>query len=132
MAIVKDFSSIHQLARFGLIGISTVALDFGLLYLLTSVLSVHYLASTFLAFLIASAVNYWLSVRFVFDQGRHGLTKEYALFLGTTLVGLGLNQLTMWSLVSLAEVRYLPAKAFSLGVVTAWNFLSKKKLVFLR
>lgn len=132
MAIVKNFSLGHQLARFGLIGVFTVALDFGLLYFLTSVLSVHYLTSTFLAFLIASAVNYLLSIQFVFDQGRHGISKEYAMFLVTTLVGLGINQLAMWSLVSLAEVRYLPAKVFSLGVVTVWNFLSKKRLVFLR
>ena len=49
----------------------------------------------------------------------------------TTGVGLSLNQLTMWVLVGVAGINYLLAKCASLTLVTCWNFLSKKRIVFL-
>lgn len=36
----------------------------------------------------------------------------------------------MWILVSLLHFQYLLAKTMAVAIVTCWNFLSKKKLVF--
>jgi putative flippase GtrA len=82
------------------------------------------------AFTTASIANYVLSVRFVFQTGSFGKSAEFTLFLVTTGIGLGLNQLTMWILVGIAGINYLLAKCASMTIVTCWNFLSKKKLVF--
>jgi putative flippase GtrA len=38
----------------------------------------------------------------------------------------------MWVLVDLFFFNYLFAKLISIGGVTVWNFVSKKKLVFTR
>lgn len=121
----------EQLARFGVIGVSTVALDFGLLYVLVNRAHVNYFLATLLAFTTASTLNYWLSVQYVFLAGRFGKAGEFTLFMATTGVGLGLNQLTMWVLVGIAGINYLLSKCASLAIVTCWNFLSKKKIVFL-
>lgn len=120
-----------QLARFGFIGASTVSLDFGLLYVLVNGAHVNYFISAFLAFALASTLNYWLSVQYVFVAGRFGKGREFAVFMATTGVGLGLNQFTMWVLVGIAGINYLLAKCASMAIVTCWNFLSKKRIVFL-
>lgn len=120
-----------QLRRFVIIGVCTVAFDFGLLDVLVSVAHLNYFVSAFVAFTTASILNYILSVRYVFLAGRFGKADEFTVFMVTTLVGLGLNQLTMWLLVGIAGITYLLAKCVSLTIVTCWNFLSKKRIVFL-
>jgi putative flippase GtrA len=120
-----------QLARFGIIGACTVAFDFGLLYVLVNAAHLNYLISAFVAFVTASTLNYVLSVQYVFVGGRFDRGPEFTIFMVTTAVGLGLNQLTMWLLVGIAGVNYLLAKCASLTIVTCWNFLSKKRIVFL-
>lgn len=118
-----------QLVRFGIIGASTVAFDFGLLYVLVH--SARLNCSAFIAFVTASTLNYALSVHYVFVGGRFDKGPEFMIFMVTTVVGLGLNQLMMWLLVAIAGVNYLSAKCASLAIVTCWNFLAKKKIVFL-
>jgi putative flippase GtrA len=127
----RRFPLVTQLARFGVIGVCTVALDFGLLYVLVKVAHLNYFLSAFLAFTTASTLNYFLSVQYVFLAGRFGKAPEFTIFMVTTGVGLGLNQLTMWVLVGIVGMNYLLAKCASLTIVTSWNFLSKKRVVFL-
>jgi putative flippase GtrA len=128
---VRRFPLVTQLARFGVIGACTVAFDFGLLYVLVDFAHLNYLLSALVAFTTASTLNYLLSVQYVFLAGRFGRGPEFAIFMVTTGVGLGLNQLTMWVLVGIAGINYLLAKCASLTIVTCWNFLSKKRVVFL-
>ena len=120
-----------QLTRFGIIGVCTVGLDFGILYLLVHFGRLSYLVSAMVAFVTASTVNYILSVQYVFLAGRFGRAPEFTIFMVTTLVGLGLNEATMWALVGVASINYMLAKCASLILVTTWNFVSKKRIVFL-
>lgn len=122
---------VTQLARFGVIGASTVAIDFGLLYVLINVGHINYFPSALVAFTTASTLNYLLSVRYVFLAGRFDRAPEFTIFMVITAVGLGLNQFTMWLLVGIAGINYLLAKCASLTIVTCWNFFSKKRIVFL-
>jgi len=128
---VKRLALPTQLARFGVIGVCTVALDFGLLYVLVNVVHLNYFLSALVAFTTASTLNYLLSVQYVFLAGRFDRGSEFTIFMVTTGVGLGLNQLTMWALVGIVGINYLLAKVASLTIVTCWNFLSKKRIVFL-
>jgi putative flippase GtrA len=120
-----------QLGRFGVIGVCTVALDFGVLYGLVDFAHLNYFVSAFVAFMTASTLNYVLSVQYVFVGGRFGRGPEFTMFMLITGVGLGLNQFTMWMIVSFAGSNYLLAKCISLTIVTCWNFLAKKRIVFL-
>jgi putative flippase GtrA len=119
-----------QIRRFVLVGAGTVSVDYAVLYLMTSRMHVTYLISAAVAFMFASTLNYLLSVWCVFESGKLSRVFEFSFFLVTSLAGLVFNQLSMWLLVSLWGLNYLLAKAISILIVTAWNFFSKKKLVF--
>jgi putative flippase GtrA len=120
-----------QIRRFVLVGAGTVSVDYAVLYLMTSLMHITYLISTAVAFMLASTLNYVLSMLFVFDSGKFSRVFEFSFFLVTSLAGLVINQLSMWLLVSLCGFNYLLAKAISIVAVAVWNFVSKKKLVFL-
>jgi putative flippase GtrA len=113
-----------------LVGVGTVSVDYAVLYVMTSRMHVAYLVSAAVAFMTASTLNYLLSVLWVFESGKFSLLFEFSLFVVTSLAGLAINQVSMWTLVSLCGLNYLLAKAISVVVVTIWNFVSKKKLVF--
>ena len=84
--------------RFCIVGGLTFLVDYGLLFLLTSVLDVHYLWSSAWAFIVAVIVNYYLCVFFVFHQAARSFARQ-VVFVGSSLAGLGINQVCMWLLV---------------------------------
>lgn len=120
-----------QIRRFVIVGVGTVSIDYAVLYLMTSRMHVTYVVSTAVAFMLASTLNYLLSVWYVFESGKLGMVLEFSFFLATSLAGLVINQLSMGLLVSWFGFNYLLAKPISICGVTVWNFVSKKKLVFL-
>jgi len=124
-------SSSAQIRRFEIVGAATDSVDYAVLYLMTSRMHVTYFISTAVAFMLASTLNYVLSIRYVFESGKWSRTFEFSFFLVTSLVGLVINQLSMWLLVGVCGIDYLLAKTISIVAVTVWNFASKKKLVFL-
>ncbi len=122
----------RQSVRFVLVGSATASLDYLTLFLLTSQLGQGYLLSAAVGFMLGSICNYLLSVRWVFVPGKFRKDLEFSFFIITGLVGLALNQLTMWFFVSVPRINYLYAKVFAVVIVTVCNFLSKKRLVFVR
>jgi putative flippase GtrA len=123
---------LSQVLRFGVVGFSTLVLDYSLLYALTSVLGINYLVSATIAFVTASICNYFLSVRYVFESGRLEPAAEFSAFMAATLAGVAINSGVMYVLVEFAHTHYLAAKVVTVGVVSVWNFAAKKRAVFLR
>jgi len=123
-------STQNQLKAFIIVGLITVFFDYLILYLLTELAKISYLVSSGVGFILASILNYWLSVKFVFERGRFNNVMEFSVFLFFTLMGLSLNQALMFTLVDILIMHYIIAKAISLIVVTTFNFLSKKFIVF--
>ena len=121
----------RQAQLFVLAGVGTVCLDYLMLYALVSYLSLNYLIATAFSFLVASGVNYLLSVRWIFVAGKYRKSLELSLFMITSLLGLAVNQLAMWALVDRIQLDYRVAKLFSIALVTIWNYFSKKRLVFI-
>jgi putative flippase GtrA len=121
-----------QVFRFVIIGAITASLDFGTMYLLVRFAGMGYLMATAIGFSLGSVVNYILSILWVFRSGRFSRRRfEFSSFIFFSLLGLGINQVSMLLLVQSAGVYYTIAKVVTMGVVTVFNFVSKKYLVFL-
>lgn len=122
-----------QLIRFIIIGCITVFLDLTILIILTDFFNVHYLISTATGFIIASCINYILSVKFVFYTGRFKKrSNEIFVFMMVTSLGIILNHIIMYSGHELLLINYKLVKILSLVLVTIFNFLTKKFIVFLK
>lgn len=119
-----------QLIRYGFVGGIAFAADFGSLYALTDYAGIHYQISAALAFIIGLTVNYFLSIRWVFNSrgSRQHMMMEFIGFAIVGIIGLGLNALIMYLAVGLLYIHYLAAKLFSTAIVFFWNFLGRKLL----
>lgn len=129
----KYRSLIIQLVRYCVSGGIAFGVDFGLLWLLTSVCHWHYLIGAAIGYTTGLIITYTLSIWWVFDQRRmQQQWVEFAVFVLIGLVGLALTQLCMWLFTSfvLGENLYLISKLITTGIVTLYNFLAKKIILF--
>lgn len=121
---------IEQIFKFGIVGVICTILDYAIMIVLKEFFNVHYLIASGIGFSISVVVNYVLSMKYVF-QGKEGTDKrkEFISYIVLSVIGLGLDQLTMGFVVEILGVWYVIAKAFSTGVAMVYNFISRKLLI---
>lgn len=120
-----------DLIRYGLASALALAVDYGLLLLLSKSFGVAYLTAAALGFLAGMAIAYVLSITIVFKNRRNvRASLEAASFVAIGLAGLALNQLMIWALVAHAGLDVAIAKAPTAGVVFMFNFLARRSLLF--
>lgn len=126
----KSDNFYYQFTRFIIVGGFTASIDFLLLVLLVELFYIHYLVSSGIAFFVAVTINYYLSRRWVFWEGKYSSPVEFIGFFGTSGAGLAINQLVMWFFVETINFDYKLSKIISIAIVTIWNYLTKKNIVF--
>ena len=119
-----------KLAKYFLTGMAAAAVDFAIFAALVKLAAwPWYLAAT-VSFLIATLVNYAISVRHVFTSGvRFRKRDEIALTFLVSAIGLGINQLVMYLLIG-QGIAVLLAKVGATGVVFLWNYSARHRFVF--
>ena len=118
-----------EMMRFIIVGAITFVVDYGLLYISTEYIGLYYMYSTAIAFIAAVIFNYWLCVIYVFKNVQRQTSKQAILFVGSSVVGLGLNQICTWFFVEIFGIYYMLAKIISIIIVMAWNYIMKRKAV---
>lgn len=118
---------INQILKFGVVGGTAFLIDYGLLFVLTEFAGIHYLISGTISFATSVIYNYILSIVWVFDPvGERSRTKDMAVFLILSVIGLGINQAIMWILVEQAGVYYMLSKIVATAIVMVYNFITRK------
>lgn len=118
-----------EIIRFCIVGGISFLVDYGLLYICTEFVGLYYLWSSAVSFTISVIFNYWLCVAYVFKGIKKQSRKQATLFIGSSIVGLGLNQICMWLFVELVGMYYMLAKIFATVIVTIWNYVMKRRAV---
>ena len=103
--------------------------DCAVLYGLTDFFGVHYLYSAGISFTVSVIFNYWLCVKYVFKNARKQTPRQATIFIGSSIVGLGLNQICMWFFVEIILLHYMAAKLCATAIVTIWNYVMKRKAI---
>ena len=118
-----------EIIRFCFVGGLSLIVDCAVLYALTEFFSVHYLYSAGISFTVSVIFNYWLCVVYVFKGAKKQTPRQAAIFIGSSVVGLGLNQICMWAFVELLAFHYMIAKLGATVIVTLWNYVAKRKAI---
>ena len=125
----SDNGRVGEMLRFAVAGGVGFVIDYGLTYVFTAFVGLHYLLATALAFAISVVANYFMCAYWVFQGADVKNVGVKAGFLATSLIGLGLNELFMYLLVDLAHVPVMLAKLIAVVLVMIWNYISKRKVL---
>jgi putative flippase GtrA len=125
------FAEQKRIARYFVVGGIAACVDIGLFMLFAKGFGLPYLYVGAGTFVIATLVNYWLSIRFVFVSGqRFGKRWETGLVFLASAIGLALNQAILAGCVEYAHFHLLAAKLVATGSVFFWNYLARRLFIF--
>jgi len=120
-----------KIIRYALVGGVAATVDFLIFATCAKLLGFNYLWVGFYGFLVATAVNYVLSIRHVFPSGvRFGRKMEVFLVFAISAVGLVLNQLMLYVSVDKLGIEMLLAKLVATGTVFLWNYSARNHFIF--
>lgn len=105
--------------------------DFSVLVMLTELANLNYLISAGLGFLVGLSINYWLSIKWIFThrsvEKKHN---EFLIFMIIGLIGLLINEISIWFLTEFISFHYTISKILTTIVVYLWNFGVRKYVLF--
>ncbi|HEY7579824.1 MAG TPA: GtrA family protein [Acetobacteraceae bacterium] len=120
-----------KIVKFFFVGSIAAAVDIGLFYLGAGVARWNYLLVGTVSFILATLVNYAISVRVVFHSGaRFSRHHEVLLVFLVSLAGLAVNQAILYVGISRLSIGILPAKLLATGGVFLWNYHLRSRFVF--
>lgn len=123
--------ALNQFFRYFLVGGSAALLDWGMFALLAIYGSLHYLIAATISFLLATLLNYVLSIKFVFQSGvRFSKQRELSLVFLVSGLGLAIHHLGLSLMLEIFALPLMVAKITATGIVFFWNFLLRQKIIF--
>lgn len=130
MQAIFNRRGVRQFIKFGLVGLSSTAIDWSIFYLLNSFFGLYYLIAKVLSFSVAVINSYAWNRRWTFCSQNPHRTKEFSQFLTVALVGLSLNTFIMYLVVTVFSGRKIIGLILATGIVVFWDFLANKFYTF--
>lgn len=115
---------------YAVVGGACTVLNLALLWLLTSVLGLHYLVSAMISFFSLTPVGFWLQKLVTFRTPRAYAGIEWPRYFATMGSSFAANLGLMYVLVSLLGVWYLAASLVVTLLLLATNFLVNDRWSF--
>lgn len=123
-------SFVLKFLRFAAVGFSGLLVDFGITWLLKEKVGVQKYLSNAIGFMAAASSNYMLNRWWTFQSTNPNVAIEYTGFILISALGLAINTLILWLLVSRIRMNFYVSKAFATVVVMAWNFAANLVFTF--
>lgn len=121
---------IWKFIKFGVVGISGLFVDFGITYLTKEKLKIQKYVANAIGFSTAATTNYFLNRVWTFHSTNPEVMVEYGEFFLISMIGLAINSLVLWLLVSRFKMNFYLAKLFAIAIVTVWNFFANAFITF--
>ena len=115
---------------YSMAGAACALLNLAVLWLLTSVLGMHYLVSTMISFFTLTPVGFWLQKLVTFRTPRERSPVEWPRYFATMGSSLAANVALMYVLVSLFGLWYLAAAVVVTVLLLVSNFLVNDRWSF--
>ena len=132
--VIKNKS---QLFRFGVVGVINTAIDFGVLFALSSI-GIPKIAANTCSTGIAFVFSFFANKKYTFKSSSKTFVREILLFVVVTLFGLWVLQNgVIWlisplisNFISSQEIVLLIAKLVGTIISLTWNYLMYDRVVF--
>lgn len=121
---------ILKILKFCAVGFSGVFVNFGVTWFFKEVCRLNKYASNILGFVFAATTNYMLNRWWTFQSTNPQIGVEYAKYFLISVVGLGIDTLTVYLLHSKLKLNFYLSKVFALGAAMVWNFTGNLLFTF--
>lgn len=111
-------------------GAIATAVDTIILFTLTNFFNFWYFNAAVIGYVTGVIINFTLNKFITFQDYSRKFLKQLGVFTIVALIGLGFNQLIIYSLVEFMGLWYLTAKVIAIIVVVNWSFYGHKTFTF--
>ena len=122
--------TVRQFVKFAVVGVSSTIIDWGIYLLLTRTTAIFYLLAKVLSFLVSVINSYIWNRRWTFRSQDPKRFHQFSKFLVVAGVGLALNALIMYLVVSKLKLHDIIGLILASAIVMFWNFLVNKFWTF--
>ena len=116
--------------KFGAVGFLGVFVNFGITFVCKEWLKMNKYLSSVLGFIIAATTNYFINRSWTFQSTNPQMGTEYLRYCFISVVGLGIDTMTVWLLSSKLKWNFYLSKVFAVGAAMMWNFLGNLLFTF--
>ncbi len=116
--------------KFGSVGLSGMAVDFGVTILFKEKLNVNKYAANTLGFFSAATSNFFLNRLWTFQSNDPDVALQYFKFLTMSTVGVLLSNAIIYLLHGRMKWNFYFAKLISIALVLFWNFFASYFFTF--
>ncbi len=126
---------ITKFVKFGLVGASGMVVHFAVLYFFREIVGLNDFVANTIGFITAATTNYFLNRWWTFRSQEKQVAVEYLKFILVSVIGLGINNGTLWLGGKLLpewndDWRFYVLWGFAVGVTTLWNFFGNMLFTF--
>jgi len=115
-------ATLLKFIKFGVVGASGMVIDFSLTYLFKEIVKIQKYIANAIGFTAAATTNYFLNRLWTFHNTDPQITIQFFKFFFICLIGLGINTVILYILVSKFKKNFYLSKLFAIAIVMIWNF----------
>jgi putative flippase GtrA len=120
-----------KLIRYFCVGGAAASVDIALFAAMVQFAGLPWFLVAIFSFAVATLVNYFLSIKYVFDSGvRFRKRDEVVLVFFASSLGLVANQGILLILIEVQGMHVILAKIFATGGVFFWNYAARRLFIF--
>lgn len=123
--------SLERVTRYFFVGGLSAILDILIFFIFAKLAGFNYLVVASFGFMIATLVNYFLSVRLVFKSGvKFSRTQEIFLVYVASAISLLATLIVLYVMVNNMQFELIFSKLTTTALVFIWNFVVRNYLIF--
>lgn len=120
-----------KIIKYFFVGGVAAALDISIFYVFAQKLGYNYLLVAPIGFILATLLNYYLSIRLVFIKGtRFSPGMEIVAIFVVSTIALIINQACLYVSIDMLHINKMLSKIGATGVVFFWNYFLRNNYVF--
>lgn len=126
MSLVID----NRFLKFGLVGLSGMAIDFSVTWVCKEKFKLNKYASNSLGFCCAVINNFFLNRYWTFNNNDQPFAAQFARFMLVSISGLLINNLLLYLLLKYSKNNFYFLKLVVIGLVFFWNYFANFLFTF--
>jgi putative flippase GtrA len=128
---IISLGSIFKFIKYFIVGGIAALINIIIFFIFAKVLRFNYFAIGALAFIVATFINYILSIKYVFKSGiRFDKQKELFWIYIVSIIGLIENEVILYLFVNLLHAEIMISQIIAIGIVFIWNYIARNNFVF--